>query len=135
MLTNWLVREPAFRRSALRTRETVFTIGNGYLSTRGAFEEGLLGDLPTTLIHGVFDDAPIVETELANAPNWLPLGLFIGLQNLNAQRTQENCLNNCNAEERQQDRYRQRRSQKSNHASKGRTSAHVSRVSNERPSG
>lgn len=78
MATNWLVRETAFRRADLRARETVFTIGNGYLSSRGAFEEGVLGDLPTTLIHGVFDDAPLVETELANAPNWLSLGLFVG---------------------------------------------------------
>jgi kojibiose phosphorylase len=74
---NWQVRETEFRRAAVRSQETVFTIGNGYLATRGAFEEGILGDLPATLIHGVFDDAPIVETELANAPNWLPLALFI----------------------------------------------------------
>src|SRR2546428_1374023 len=77
MDTNWLVREAEFRRTVVRPQESVFTIGNGYLSTRGAFEEGLLGDLPATLIHGVFDDAPIVETELANAPDWLPLALII----------------------------------------------------------
>jgi len=54
----WLVRETEFRRLALRAQEAVFTIGNGYVSTRGTFEEGLIGDLPATLIHGVFDDAP-----------------------------------------------------------------------------
>src|SRR5919204_1322469 len=75
---NWLVRETEFQRTTLRAQETVFTAGNGYLSTRGAFEEGMLGDLPATLIHGVFDDAPIVETELANAPDWLPLVPIIG---------------------------------------------------------
>jgi trehalose/maltose hydrolase-like predicted phosphorylase len=78
MDTNWLVRETEFRRTVVRPQESVFTIGNGYISTRGAFEEGLLGDLPATLIHGVFDDAPIVETELANAPDWLPLVPIIG---------------------------------------------------------
>jgi trehalose/maltose hydrolase-like predicted phosphorylase len=78
MDTNWLVRETKFLRTALRPQESVFTIGNGYFSTRGAFEEGMLGDLPATLIHGVFDDAPIVETELANAPDWLPLTPTIG---------------------------------------------------------
>src|SRR5215470_5112044 len=76
--TNWLVRKTAFRRTAVRPQESVFTIGNGYIATRGAFEEGILGDLPATLIHGVFDDAPIVATELANAPNWLPLMPIIG---------------------------------------------------------
>ncbi|HEY7493914.1 MAG TPA: glycoside hydrolase family 65 protein [Candidatus Tectomicrobia bacterium] len=80
MDTNWLVREAEFRRTALRAQESVYTIGNGYLCTRGAFEEGMLGDLPATLIHGVFDDAPIVETELANAPNWLPLTPHIGAE-------------------------------------------------------
>src|SRR5512134_1424838 len=74
----WLVRETEFRRPALRAQETVFTIGNGYMSTRGAFEEGLIGDLPATLIHGVFDDAPLVATELANAPDVLPFALRIG---------------------------------------------------------
>src|SRR4029453_11039450 len=74
----WLVRETEFRRPALRAQEAVFTIGNGYVSTRGTFEEGIIGDLPATLIHGVFDDAPLVVTELANAPDWLPLVPLIG---------------------------------------------------------
>ena len=74
----WLVRETEFRRPALRPQEAVFTIGNGYVSTRGTFEEGLIGDLPATLIHGVFDNAPLVVTELANAPDWLPLAPRIG---------------------------------------------------------
>src|SRR5919197_5317866 len=78
MEKNWLVRESEFLRTAVRPQESVFTIGNGYISTRGAFEEGLLGDLPATLIHGVFDDAPIVETELANAPDWLPFVPILG---------------------------------------------------------
>ena len=43
---NWLVRETEFQRATVRPQESVFTIGNGYLWTRGAFEEGLLGDLP-----------------------------------------------------------------------------------------
>ena len=74
----WLVRETEFRRPALRAQEAVCTIGNGYVSTRGTFEEGLIGDLPATLIHGIFDNAPLVVTELANAPDWLPLVPFIG---------------------------------------------------------
>ena len=53
-----LVRETEFQRAALLSQETDFTIGNGYVATRGTFEEGLIGDLPATLIHGVFDNAP-----------------------------------------------------------------------------
>jgi trehalose/maltose hydrolase-like predicted phosphorylase len=75
---NWLVRETGFSRDTLPAQETVFTIGNGYLSTRGAFEEGYPGERGATLIHGVFDDAPVVMTELANTPDWLPFAPVIG---------------------------------------------------------
>jgi kojibiose phosphorylase len=74
---NWLIHETEFDRTRLHHQETIFTIGNGYLGTRGAFEEGYPGARPATLIHGVFDDAPIVHTELANAPDWLPFVLLV----------------------------------------------------------
>ncbi|MBE9009557.1 glycoside hydrolase family 65 protein [Pseudanabaenaceae cyanobacterium LEGE 13415] len=71
--TAWNVLETEFNPAKLHAQETVFTIGNGYLGTRGSFEEGFPGDQVATLIHGIFDDAPIVSTELVNCPNWLPL--------------------------------------------------------------
>lgn len=61
----------------VRSRETLFTIGNGYLGTRGSFEEGYPGDQPATLVHGFFDDAPVVFTELANVPDWTRMPLFL----------------------------------------------------------
>ena len=73
----WFIREIEFNPERLHPQETVFTIGNGYLGTRGAFEEGYPGARPATLIHGVFDDAPMVYTELANAPDWLPFVLVV----------------------------------------------------------
>ena len=73
----WLITETSFDLAKLHHKETVFTIGNGYLGTRGAFEEGYPGARPTTLIHGIFDDAPIVHTELANAPDWLMFTLLV----------------------------------------------------------
>jgi len=58
--------------------ETLFTIGNGYLGTRGSFEEGLPGDSPATLVHGIYDHAPgMLVPELVNVPNWLPVSIFI----------------------------------------------------------
>jgi len=75
--TSWTITETKFDPAHLHHQETVFTIGNGYLGTRGAFEEGYPGARPATLIHGVFDDAPIVHTELANAPDWLPFELLV----------------------------------------------------------
>ncbi|GAP93879.1 glycoside hydrolase family 65 protein [Leptolyngbya sp. NIES-2104] len=71
--TAWNILETEFDPAKLHAQETVFTIGNGYLCTRGSFEEGFPGDQSATLIHGIFDDAPIVSTELVNCPNWLPL--------------------------------------------------------------
>ena len=73
----WVICDKAFNPEELHHKETIFTIGNGYLSTRGAFEEGFSGDGRATFIHGVFDYAPIVMTELANAPDWLPFNIYL----------------------------------------------------------
>lgn len=73
----WLVTENSFNPFQQHHAETIFTLGNGYLSTRGAFEEGYPGDHRATFLHGVFDAAPIVVTELANAPDWLSLTVHL----------------------------------------------------------
>ncbi|TMC22887.1 MAG: glycoside hydrolase family 65 protein [Chloroflexi bacterium] len=75
----WLVSETSFvpNLKRLRSQETVYTIGNGYFCTRGSFEEGFPGDMPATLLFGVFDDIPIAKEELANAPDWTLIQLFI----------------------------------------------------------
>jgi beta-phosphoglucomutase len=75
--TDWTLIEPEFDPAKLRARETVFTIGNGYLGTRGSFEEGYPKALPITLINGVYDDVPVAYTELANCPDWLLLVVII----------------------------------------------------------
>jgi len=58
-------------------RQTVYTIGNGYFGTRGAFEEGYPHATPATLLFGVFDTITIGKEELANVPDLLPLQLFV----------------------------------------------------------
>ncbi|MBE9238380.1 beta-phosphoglucomutase [Anabaena aphanizomenioides LEGE 00250] len=75
--TDWILIENQFNPEKLHARETIFTIGNGYLGTRGSFEESYPRALPATLIHGVYDDVPVVYTELANCPDWLPLIVMI----------------------------------------------------------
>ncbi|RME87223.1 MAG: glycoside hydrolase family 65 protein [Anaerolineae bacterium] len=74
---SWILRQTHFDPSRLHHHETLFTVGNGYLSTRGSLEEGFPGQWNATLIHGLFDDAPIVHTELANAPDWTALTIFL----------------------------------------------------------
>lgn len=66
----WTVQELQLDPARLPAQEAVFTVGNGYLGTRGTFEEGYGNREPVTLVHGLWDDAPIVYTELVNAPDW-----------------------------------------------------------------
>ncbi|MGV0108389.1 beta-phosphoglucomutase [Nostoc sp. DSM 114160] len=75
--TDWILIETQFDPEQLHSKETVFTIGNGYLGTRGSFEEGYPHALPATFIHGVYDDVPVVYTELVNCPDWLPLIVIV----------------------------------------------------------
>ena len=74
----WTVIETQFDAADLHHKETLFTIGNGYLGTRGTFEEDYPQSNGATFIHGVYDDAPIVTTELVNCPDWLPLVIVVG---------------------------------------------------------
>ncbi|QIR37745.1 beta-phosphoglucomutase [Tolypothrix sp. PCC 7910] len=74
---DWILIETQFNPDQLHARETIFTIGNGYLGTRGSFEEGYMRALPATFIHGVYDEVPVVYTELVNCPDWLPLAVTI----------------------------------------------------------
>ena len=74
---DWILTETDFDPEQLNYKETVFTIGNGYLGTRGSFAEGYPGAVAATLINGVYDDVPIYYTELVNCPDWLPLYIII----------------------------------------------------------
>lgn len=76
-MDTWRIIENKFDPQQLHHKETLFTLGNGYAGTRGAFEEGYPGAWPTTLVHGVFDDLPLFHTELVNCPNWLPFILLV----------------------------------------------------------
>ena len=83
---NWSVVEQAFDPEKLHHSETVFTIGNGYLGTRGAFEEPFPGEIRATFLHGVFDDVPVFFTELANAPDWLEMEIILAGEYFSLQR-------------------------------------------------
>ncbi len=75
--SDWILTENYFDPEQLNYKETIFTIGNGYLGTRGSFEEGYPGAVAATLINGVYDDVPIYYSELVNCPDWLPLYIII----------------------------------------------------------
>ena len=73
----WYIEETEFDPKKLHGSETVYTIGNGYFGTRGSFEEGYPKENPGTLLFGVFDTVAIAKEELANAPDWLTIKLFV----------------------------------------------------------
>ncbi|MCW4355004.1 glycoside hydrolase family 65 protein [Hoyosella sp. YIM 151337] len=75
---NWLITESGFSRGRANYHETVFTIGNGRLGTRGSFEEGHQGELSGTFLAGVYDshDSPVID--LVNAPDWLGFVVTVG---------------------------------------------------------
>ena len=73
----WHIIEDNFDPKKMNSQGSVYTIGNGYFATRGTFEENYFGAKPGTLLYGVFDDIDIGKEELANAPDWLPIKLFV----------------------------------------------------------
>ena len=90
----WQISESPFQPERFRHFETLFTIGNGYLSTRGAFEEPFAGSTPATLVHGIFNQAADQAVpELVNLPNWLPLRISIDGTPLTMRANARDCPN------------------------------------------
>ncbi len=81
----WMVTESAFEPGAANRFETLFTVGNGYLGTRGTLEEGHRGELSGTYLCGVYDshDAPVID--LVNAPDWLSFAVTVAGVRLDVQ--------------------------------------------------
>jgi len=67
----WLVVEDGFDPALANRLETQFTVGNGYLGTRGSLEEGHPGALPGTFLRGVFDHHDSAVIDLVNVADWL----------------------------------------------------------------
>ena len=73
----WVITQSSFDPAGQHHMETVFTLGNGYFSTRGTFEEGYPDDKAITFAHGIFDDMPVSFTELVNMPDWLDTAIWV----------------------------------------------------------
>lgn len=73
----WLIRQSGHDQATANYYETLFTIGNGRLGTRGSLEEGHRGEWSGTYFNGVYDshDAPVID--LVNAPDWLWLSISV----------------------------------------------------------
>lgn len=73
----WLILQEEYNPEENLTYESLFCLTNGYLGTRGSYEEGTIKSIPCTYINGVFDKSETFMRELANLPNWLGLKLYV----------------------------------------------------------
>jgi trehalose/maltose hydrolase-like predicted phosphorylase len=73
--STWHVVEDRFVPSLAAGRESIFTIGNGHLSTRGSFEERIPGEVRATFIHGLFVTPPGELPLLGAVPDWTELAM------------------------------------------------------------
>ena len=67
--SSWHIAENAWEPQMQALRETQFTIGNGYVSSRGSLEENPYDSYAGTYIAGLFDNTGAQVTELVNTPN------------------------------------------------------------------
>ncbi len=83
----WYLTYSGFEPGDEKLRETLTSVGNGYLGTRGAYECECSSYYfyPGTYISGVFNKTPskvqgrdIWNNDLVNCPNWLPVEFKIG---------------------------------------------------------
>lgn len=58
-------------------RASLFTVGNGFLGTRGTFEEGFDGQEPATFIHGLFVTPPGDLPVLGAVPDWTGVAITV----------------------------------------------------------
>lgn len=81
-MDEWLWRYEGYDASEEGSRETLCTLGNGYVATRGALAEtGADGiHYPGTYLAGVYNrlttevsGRPVENESLVNVPNWLPV--------------------------------------------------------------
>ncbi len=76
----WLLVEEGFALPREHEVESLFTVANGRLGTRGSLAEGISFSRPATFAAGVFDADPDGGTgpALALLPDWTHLGLLVG---------------------------------------------------------
>jgi len=67
--TQWLIYERGRDSELQVVNETLFSLGNGYITSRGILEEIPFASIPGTFFAGVFDKVGAMFTELVNAPN------------------------------------------------------------------
>ena len=74
---SWIITEDEWDMEKQNVRESQFTLGNGFIASRGILEEIPKDSKPGTFISGLFDKAGAKVSELVNLPN--PITLIMNL--------------------------------------------------------
>lgn len=73
----WTVDETVLDLLAQHHAETILTIGNGTMATRGTLEEGWPGERRATFLHGIFAPAAVGVSELCPVPDWTAVEVLV----------------------------------------------------------
>lgn len=65
----WLIPDDSFAVEDQTLKESIFTLGNGYIGSRGTYEETPLRSHPGTFFAGIYNRNGQKVAELLNAPN------------------------------------------------------------------
>ena len=79
---HWLIKETEWARPLQGIRESQFSLGNGYLGTRGIYEEIPYDCAPGTYIAGVYDKMAAQVSEMVNFPNPINFKFTVGGEKL-----------------------------------------------------
>jgi len=78
----WLIKETEWSRGLQGIRESQFSLSNGYLGTRGIYEEIPYDCAPGTYIAGVYDRIAAQVSEMVNFPNPINFKFSVGGEKL-----------------------------------------------------
>ncbi len=70
--------EKNFSKEKQNINESKFTLGNGFIGSRGIFEENPPGCNPGTFVHGMYDKSGAQVEELINLPN--PINMIFSVE-------------------------------------------------------
>lgn len=84
----WLLQENSFAIESQTSNESLFTLGNGYLGSRGVYEEKPLHSHPGTYFSGIYNHREDACAELINAPNPFFFSISVNDEKINLYQTQ-----------------------------------------------